>query len=550
MRIIKIFAALLLFSHPAYAEDIALIYGDTGQRPDMINPAGATFLNFASPLSIAGFRVIEPADRSSENMRKAAGEVVQLLSRGQVDRLVIVVLGPYAHNGRESWVLGNDAAGASSFSVPEKGIAINALSDLATQAKGRAVIMLAKGAKVADLGLGLQPGLGEFIRAENVTYITGRADQLVDITRNGLLEPGQSYSWLALSAPEGVEFSGFIGENEGLMGGLNLALETTRQPGNANSAKLIERGFWQAVEGIDSPEGYMLYLDRFPKGSHRLEAQAGLERIKSEPERLAREAENKLNLSRATRRKIQGDLALLGYDPQGIDGIFGKGSRAAIKAWQGERGFAQTGYLTAGQIPLLRDQALLRESELAEQARLQKEEQERQDENYWWQTGSSGKEEDLLKYLEKYPDGIYAAQANEMLDAYALERGEAPRAEQKAWDEAIEKDTIDGYQSFVDAYPDSRYKEDATTRISDLQQAQAHAQQVAEAKAQEQSVAGVRFARKIVEQKLAKRGFNPGKVDGKFTPATRQALQLFQKSKGLPVTGYVSRATMAKLMGL
>ncbi len=550
MRILKVFAAVLFFTAPASAEDIALIYGDTGQNPEMINPPKASFLNFASPLSIAGFRVIEPTDRSSRNMRKAAQEVVQLLADDQVDRLVIVVLGPYARNSRESWVLGNDSGGASSLSVNEKGIAVNALSDLAAQAKGRAVIMLAHGAEVNGLGFGLQSGLGEYSRADNVTYIAGGADRLVDITRNGLLEPGQSYAWLALSAPKSVEFSGFVGDGEGLMGWSKVTLETTPQRYNSNSTELIEQGFWQAVEGIGSSEAYEFYLRRYPEGSHREEAQAGLERIKSEPYRIARLAELDLHLTRATRRKIQGDLALLGFDPRGIDGLFGKGSRTAIKAWQLDHGFENTGYITGDQVSQLRTQAQARKAELDEQARLDRVEKDRQDENYWWQTGSSGNEEDLHKYLEKYPDGLYAQQANELLDGYAASRGEAPRAEQLAWDKARQKNTIDGYKSFMGTYPDSKYRGDAQTRISRLQQAQKHAEEVQIAKTQERRVAGAKFSRKIVEQRLVKRGFNPGKVDGQFDPHTRQALRQFQKSKGLPVTGYVSNATMAKLMGL
>ncbi len=551
MRVLKIIAALILFTQPASAEDIALIYGDTGQNLEMINPPGATFLNFASPLSLAGFRVIEPDNRSVENMRKAAQEVVQLLADGQVDRLVIVVLGPYASNNRETWVLGNDAAGATSFSVQGKGIAINALSDLAAQAGGRAVIMLAQGAEVSGLGFGLQSGLGDFPRAEGVTYITGGADQLVKITRDGLLEPGMSYAKLAQAAPAGVEYSGFVSSDTGLMGAPdtggvadNVADNVTDNTGS------VEQGFWQAVKAIDSKKGYQIYLERYPNGPHRAEAGAEIERIVSEPGRAARLAEQNLRLSRNKRRQIQGDLALLGFDPHGIDGLFGRGSRSAIKAWQLDRGYDGTGFLTGNQVPQLRGQALDRKAELDQQERITRQEAERQDENYWWQTGSSGNEDDLLDYLEKYPDGIYAPQANEMLDGYAETRGEPPRVEQQAWEETLAQNTIPKYQTFINRYPNSQYRGDATNRINSLQKAQKHAQDVAEAKAQERRVAGAKFARKIVEQRLVRSGFNPGNVDGNFTPKTRQALRKFQNSRGLPVTGYVSRATMGKLMGL
>lgn len=551
MRVLKILAALILFTQPASAEDIALIYGDTGQKLEMINPPGVTFLNFASPLSIAGFRVIEPEDRSAVNMRKAAQEVVQLLSEGQVDRLVIVVLGPYANNNSETWVLGNDAAGASSFSVQGKGIAINALSDLAAQAGGRAVIMLAQGAEVSDLGFGLQSGLGDFPRAEGVTYITGGADQLVKIIRNGLLEPGMSYAKLAQAAPAGVEYSGNVSNDTGLMGVPDAGGVADNVADNAaDNTGSVEQGFWQAVKAIDSKKAYQIYLERYPNGPHRAEAGAGIERIISEPGRAARLAEQKLRLSRNKRRQIQGDLALLGFDPHGIDGLFGRGSRSAIRAWQLDRGYDGTGFMTSNQVPQLRGQALDRKAELDQQERITRQQAEREDENYWWQTGSSGNEEDLLAYLEKYPDGIYAAQANEMLDGYAETRGEPPRAEQQAWEEASAQNAISGYQSFINRYPNSQYRGDATNRINNLQKAQQHAQDVAEAKAQERRVAGAKFARKIVEQRLVRSGFNPGIVDGNFTPKTRQALRKFQNSRGLPVTGYVSRATMGKLMGL
>ena len=551
MRVLKIIAALIFFIQPASAEEIALIYGDTGQKLEMINPPGVTFLNFASPLSLAGFRVIEPEDRSASNMRKAAQEVVQLLSEGQVDRLVIVVLGPYANNNSETWVLGNDAAGASSFSVQGKGIAINALSDLAAQAGGRAVIMLAQGAEVSDLGFGLQSGLGDFPRAEGVTYITGGADQLVEITRNGLLEPGKSFAELAQAAPAGVEFSGFMAEDTGLMGAPDTGgVADDVADDVAGNTGSVEQGFWQAVKAIDSKKAYQIYLERYPNGPHRAEAGAEIERIIAEPGRAARLAEQKLRLSRNKRRQIQGDLALLGFDPHGIDGLFGRGSRSAIKAWQLDRGYEGTGFLTGNQVSQLRGQALDRKAELDQQEQQQRQEAERQDENYWWQTGSSGNEDDLLAYLEKYPDGIYAAQANEMLDGYAETRGEPPRAEQQAWEETLAQNTIPSYQSFINRYPNSQYRGDATNRINGLQQAQKHAQDVAEAKAQERRVAGAKFTRKIVEQRLVRSGFNPGNVDGNFTPKTRQALRKFQNSRGLPVTGYVSRATMGKLMGL
>ena len=54
-----------------------------------------------------------------------------------------------------------------------------------------------------------------------------------------------------------------------------------------------------------------------------------------------------LGLDRAARRAIQEGLAAAGFDPGGADGVFGAGTRSALRAWQAQQGIAGTGYLTA-----------------------------------------------------------------------------------------------------------------------------------------------------------------------------------------------------------
>ena len=66
--------------------------------------------------------------------------------------------------------------------------------------------------------------------------------------------------------------------------------------------------------------------------------------------------EARLNLGPVERTEVQSRLSALGYDPKGIDGRFGPGTRRAISAWQGDNGLAATGYLNADQLARLRDQ--------------------------------------------------------------------------------------------------------------------------------------------------------------------------------------------------
>lgn len=68
------------------------------------------------------------------------------------------------------------------------------------------------------------------------------------------------------------------------------------------------------------------------------------------------EDETRLALDAISRTEVQSRLSALGYDPNGIDGRFGSGTRRAISAWQGDNGLAATGYLNADQLARLRAQ--------------------------------------------------------------------------------------------------------------------------------------------------------------------------------------------------
>lgn len=72
-------------------------------------------------------------------------------------------------------------------------------------------------------------------------------------------------------------------------------------------------------------------------------------------ERATIEVENTLELTKTDRREIQRRLSLLDYNTRGIDGVFGNGTRTAIRQWQRDSDVPSSGYLNAGQIDLLRE---------------------------------------------------------------------------------------------------------------------------------------------------------------------------------------------------
>ena len=64
-------------------------------------------------------------------------------------------------------------------------------------------------------------------------------------------------------------------------------------------------------------------------------------------------AEAALNLSRQQRSAVQAGLTRRGFDTRGVDGVFGRGTRNAIAAWQRANDLNATGYLTANQFERL-----------------------------------------------------------------------------------------------------------------------------------------------------------------------------------------------------
>ncbi|MGE4610870.1 MAG: peptidoglycan-binding domain-containing protein [Paracoccaceae bacterium] len=64
--------------------------------------------------------------------------------------------------------------------------------------------------------------------------------------------------------------------------------------------------------------------------------------------------EKEIELSRTDRREIQRRLVLLGYDTRGVDGVFGDGSRSAIRRWQQDSSLPISGYLDLNQLAVLR----------------------------------------------------------------------------------------------------------------------------------------------------------------------------------------------------
>ena len=137
----------------------------------------------------------------------------------------------------------------------------------------------------------------------------------------------------------------------------------TASEGTAGGASAAEVLFWKSIEGIREPSARMAaltaYKSQYPHGVYVALADIRLKSLQAsgsapEPSSSSSVAgESALGLTRDDRRRIQRALSALGFDPGPADGLFGRGTRAAIRGWQAADALPVTGHLDADAVKLL-----------------------------------------------------------------------------------------------------------------------------------------------------------------------------------------------------
>ena len=306
----------------------------------------------------------------------------------------------------------------------------------------------------------------------------------VTITRDKLLR--EDATGRQIDALPNAAVLGFLSDQ-------NLAARQAPAPRpdsrSAADEALVEMRVWREAAQIGTSDALRAYLDQYPNGLFRGEAQARLDAL-APRKSLDETIEENLRLTRTDRRAIQQNLTALGFDTRGVDGLFGPGTRRAVGDWQRTEGFRSTGFLDRTQINVLRDKA-------AAKAAADRQQREQEDLAHWQATGSGTNEQGLRDYLARFPEGLFATQAKQAL---------ARIDEQKA-----------GQQN--------------------------------EALANRENALGMTpQTRRLAEQRLAGLGYDVGPVDGNFTSETRRAIAQFQQTAGLKSTGYLDNQTVTRLV--
>lgn len=187
-------------------------------------------------------------------------------------------------------------------------------------------------------------------------------------------------------------------------------------------------------------------------------------------------------LSKDDRRTAQRALNSSGFDAGVADGVFGKGTRRAIREWQAFNGYSATGVLTPPQ---------------------------------------------------------YGALTGDGASALILTSSNA--GDREAWRRAREIDDARAYRNYINRYPGGAHVAKARERLERKQLVAARADR-------ERALRLNRNQRFEVEELLARAGYYPGSVNGKFDRDTRRAIRDYRRGRGLESHAYLDRTMLRYLV--
>ncbi len=482
MRRWTLTAAFVMLTTPLVADDAALLMG-VDRYDAFRRVAGGTDLVVGiSALRDAGYAVSSLENGAAADMRRLLERLAE--DAQGADRLVIGLSGRFVTDGRRTWLLAGDAPAQPGLFSLDKALSIDSVLAVLAQTPGRGLLIL--GLDISDtsrIDPYLRQGLGELDIPQGVTVLYGPPNVADNIVTDAVAVQGADVMAFARNT-RAVQVLGYQPRSL-VMQRQEAGLVQTTRP---NDAALP---FWQDAQAENTADAYRVFLLGFPDSPYAAEARRLLDQIENDPIRLAEQAEAALGLTRADRRAIQGDLTLLAYDTRGVDGIFGQGTRRAIRNWQQINGFAQTGYLTREQISRIDAQASRRQAEADAAAARAQAEDERLDRAYWEETGARGTQAGYRAYLNRYPQGLFADQATAALQ---------------------DDDSTDQARAIEDGL-----------NINPV------------------------MAR-LIESRLEQMGDAPGAVDGRFDRDTRAAISRYQARSSLPATGYLDQPTLARLL--
>lgn len=552
MRLAPLFALFLGIGVPssATAQSVALLFGTEDYERVNDVRRGDEIADAARALDRAGVRVVARRDGELNEMRQALAEFGQMAEAS--DRMLIALGGRFLHSATETYYLPSDADTGPLATLAGSTLPLSTVLAWLADKPGNAILVLATDDIDARYGAFLSAGLGDFTVPQGVTVLTGAPRDAARFIEDRVARPGTDL--VAAAERADLIVTGYAARGITFVEDDPLPTVTapTRPPQSSTDTaarRLADIQAWRSADAANTVDAYEGYIDAFPDGEFRRMAENRIQALTDTPEARAERAEQALDLNRDQRREIQRDLSLLDYNTRGIDGIFGRGTRAAISAWQQREGFEATGFLTADQITRLDAQAERRAAELEAEAERRRAQQLAQDRAFWDETGALGDEAGLRAYLGRFPDGEYSETAREQLASIERQkRRDTDARDRQLWDEATQENTARAYRDYLELSPNGAFRDEATTRIAALDQAAREAEANSQAAREEQALNLSPRTKQIIEGRLEALDLRPGRVDGVLDEDSRRAIRRYQAARNMPETGYLNEALVVQLL--
>ncbi len=310
----------------------------------------------------------------------------------------------------------------------------------------------------------------------------------------------------------------------------------------AISATKAELVFWRSAQKSGDVDEYRAYLRQYPNGDFAELAKSRIAAAEAEEYQQiatanAPQIEDDLRLHWTERRDIQATLTRQGYDTNGVDGVFGGGTRSAIRSWQSAEGYTSTGYLNQAQADNLLERDSLADQSV-ETTTTTTASVDATQPVYISPTEARNTEAGLfLSNAEKQDIQRGLRSAGYYNGAIDGVFGSGTRGSIRDWQRA-EGDAPTGYLTAAQArlLEVSGGVESNTTVAADTGGTASPSQADLNYEATLN-----RNARAEVEQRLQIAGFDPGKVNGKFGDTARDAIFNYRASRGLERHQYLDR---------
>ena len=424
-----VLAALLLVSLPVQAKRLALVMGnDNYTNVSKLQKAGNDADTMARELKAAGFKVNLQRDLSYRGMVKAIEAFSADIVGG--DEVVVFYAGHGVQIKAGSYLLPVDIEVESESQIEKTSYGLNDLIEKLAETKPAFTLVMVDACrdnpmKAKGRAVGNSRGLNalEPPKGQMVVYSASRGQQALDRLSDNDSNPNGVFTreFISRMRTPGVKI-------EDLMRGVQDSVESLAQsvrheqrpavynesrgnfyfyePNGAqtqNGVAEAEERAWAAAETVNTSNAYQIYLDAYPKGKYVVAARIKLDSAK----------QNFQSASSAAESGMWSEVKLIG-------------TREYLEAYIAQ--YPEGRYLALARLDLKKLDA--EEKEKIARPALEAQQAKRDEQALWDEAQKANTVYGLAAYLEKYPEGRFAAPAKAAKQAAEKRVAAAARAEE------------------------------------------------------------------------------------------------------------------------